>query len=63
MIAAALEGRLDQVETMTHVFGLEVPALCAGIPDELWDVRVEHGQKLMHMTTQRRNCQSLRREF
>ena len=40
MIAAALEGRLDQVETMTHpVFGLEVPKSCAGIPDELWDVR------------------------
>jgi phosphoenolpyruvate carboxykinase (ATP) len=40
MISAALEGKLDAVETKTHpVFGLEVPVSCEGVPSELWDVR------------------------
>jgi phosphoenolpyruvate carboxykinase (ATP) len=40
MISAALEGKLDAVETKTHpVFGLEVPVACDGVPSELWNVR------------------------
>ena len=40
MISAALDGKLDAVETKKHpVFGLAVPVSCEGVPDELWDVR------------------------
>jgi len=40
MISAALDGKLDAVETKTHpVFGLEVPVSCEGVPSDLWDVR------------------------
>ena len=40
MISAALNGDLDNVDAVVHpVFGLEVPTSCAGVPDEIWDVR------------------------
>jgi len=40
MISAALEGKLDDVSMVEHpVFGLNVPATCDGVPDNLWDVR------------------------
>ena len=40
MIAAALRGDLDAVETTTHpVFKLAVPVGCEGVPNELWDVK------------------------
>ena len=40
MIAAALRGELDEVDTVTHpVFKLAVPVECPGVPNELWDVR------------------------
>lgn len=40
MISAALEGRLDDVDTAKHpIFGLEVPTACEGVPNEVWDVR------------------------
>lgn len=40
MIAAALRGDLDAVETTKHpVFKLEVPVECNGVPTELWDVK------------------------
>ena len=40
MIAAALRGDLDAVETTIHpVFKLEVPVGCEGVPNELWDVK------------------------
>ena len=40
MIAAALRGDLDAVETTIHpVFKLAVPVGCEGVPNELWDVK------------------------
>ena len=40
MIAAALRGDLDAVETTVHpVFKLAVPVECEGVPKELWDVK------------------------
>jgi phosphoenolpyruvate carboxykinase (ATP) len=40
MIAAALNGELDQVETKVHpVFGMKMPVRCAGVPSELLDPR------------------------
>lgn len=40
MISAALEGRLDSVETIQHpVFGMAIPVQCPGVPSELLNPR------------------------
>lgn len=38
MVAAALEGKLKDVEYRLHeVFGMAIPASCPGVPDEILD--------------------------
>lgn len=40
MIAAALDGQLDNVEYRTHpVFGMKIPVSCPGVPAEVLDAR------------------------
>ncbi len=40
MITAALEGKLDNVEYLTHeVFGLAMPATCPDVPSEILNPR------------------------
>ena len=40
MITAALEGRLDSVETETHpIFGMNMPKSCPGVPSEILNPR------------------------
>lgn len=40
MITAALDGRLDNIETIAHpVFGFQIPKSCPGVPDKILDPR------------------------
>ncbi len=56
MISAALSGKLDDVEYITHkVFGLEMPTTCPNVPDEMlnptntWSDQVHYYQKAQEL--------------
>lgn len=56
MITAALEGKLDNAEYITHpVFGLDLPTSCEGVPSELldprntWDDKSAYDEKANHL--------------
>lgn len=59
MIAAALEGKLDEVEYINHpVFGLRMPVQCEGVPSYLldptntWRDRLAYEKTALHLASQ-----------
>jgi phosphoenolpyruvate carboxykinase (ATP) len=56
MITAALEGKLDKVETESHpVFGMAIPKECPGVPGEIlnprntWDDKDGYDEKAKYL--------------